>query len=42
LKTCIRFTLQADEIDALDDQIISWVQEYERRVSYPFNIYYPT
>jgi hypothetical protein len=42
LKTCIRFILQADEIDALDDQIISWVQEYERRVSYPFNIYYPT
>jgi hypothetical protein len=34
LKTCIKFTLQDDEIDALEDQIISWVQEYERWVSY--------
>ena len=30
MKTCIQFTLQHDEIDALENQIISWVQEYER------------
>ena len=30
MKTCIKFTLQHDEIDALEDEIITWVQEYER------------
>jgi hypothetical protein len=30
IKACIQFTLQHDEIDALEDQIIFWVQEYER------------
>jgi len=30
MKTCIQFTLQHNEIDALEDKIISWVQEYER------------
>ena len=30
MKTCIQFTLQHNEIDALETQIIAWVQEYER------------
>ena len=30
MKTCIQFTLQDAEIDRLEDQIVSWVQEYER------------
>ena len=29
MKTCIQFTLHHNEIDALEDQIIAWVQEYE-------------
>jgi len=35
MKTCIQFTLQYDEINALEDQIITWVQAYERLVLYP-------
>jgi len=30
MKTCIKFNLQHNEINALEDEIITWVQEYER------------
>jgi len=33
LKTCMQFTLKSVEINKLEGNIISWVQEYEKYVT---------